>query len=478
MMTVNTRFRKLFPFALLLVLGVFISWIAYYNEIWEGGGDNPWHYYFSRYAPTYPKYFLHHWGKPVFILFSTCFSQFGFYGLNIFNILCGLGSAYVTYKYCRLLNYTPSWFAILLVLFGPVYFLVLQTGLTEPLFSLLLISTSYLLFKEKYIAATIIGSMLMYSRTEGIFIILLFAFYLLITSKWKYIPLLGFSFIIYSLIGKLAGKDFLWFFTENPYKAASVYGHGPWNYFFKRYDYIFGLPHLILMLSGIALLIFAIFKNKEVYRANTEKKHLKIFFLVFIPAFCFFFFHVYAWAMGKFASAGLERVMAGIIPLTTILCMHTIHYLYNFSKNRYLQGAVWLVIGYFIISATFKNYSYPLKTFGSEAVERKASEWFKQYRKPNSIIYYAHVSIVFYCDYDPFSEENKECFSFPSDWNLPKDKTIYYVWDSGFTVQSCNMKLEDLARHPEFKQIKEFGDKEFNIKFFELNPSSTASPVQ
>ena len=57
--------------------------------------------------------------------------------------------------------------------------------------------------------------MLMYSRTEGIFIILLFAFYLLITSKWKYIPFIRFSFIIYSFIGKLVvGKDFYGFLRK------------------------------------------------------------------------------------------------------------------------------------------------------------------------------------------------------------------------------------------------------------------------
>ena len=82
--------QKWVIYFLLLALGIVIAAVDYRNEMWEGSADNYWHYYFSKYAFQFPKYFLHHWGKPVFILATCVVTQFGFYALTLFNIVCGL----------------------------------------------------------------------------------------------------------------------------------------------------------------------------------------------------------------------------------------------------------------------------------------------------------------------------------------------------------------------------------------------------
>ncbi|MBK7851716.1 MAG: hypothetical protein IPJ66_11425 [Bacteroidetes bacterium] len=85
---------KLKPHTLFILLlsvsaGILI-YFSYYNEFYEGGPDTIWHYYFSKYALYNTQFFLHHWGKPFFILLSTWFAQFGFLELKYSMYYAGL----------------------------------------------------------------------------------------------------------------------------------------------------------------------------------------------------------------------------------------------------------------------------------------------------------------------------------------------------------------------------------------------------
>ena len=117
--------------------------------------------------------------------------------------------------------------------------------------SLVLVAAIYLLYQEKYLAGALLMSFSIYTRTEGTFLTVYILLYLLLIGKWKYIPLLGVGFLIYSFIGKFSGHDFLWFFSENPYKAESPYGHGGWLDILQRYKVIWGTPQTILLIISL-----------------------------------------------------------------------------------------------------------------------------------------------------------------------------------------------------------------------------------
>jgi hypothetical protein len=461
------------PFILLLFIGILICIIAWFNQMWEGGGDNYWHYYFSKYAYTYPKFFLHHWGKPLFILLSSPFAQFGFYGINLFNIICGLLSAWIAFKFCTALGFNMAWVAIPLVLGAPVYFLVIQSAMTEPLFGLILIFSSYLFFKEKYLWGALVASTLIYSRSEGMFILIIYAFFLLLSRKWKYIPFLASAFIIYSLAGYFSGHDFLWYFTENPYKEESVYGHGTWDHFLKKYRVILGLPHTILFIAGSILLLFNIIKKKELNVLASLSGNTKIFILVFIPAMAYSFFHVYAWALGKYASAGLDRVFTAIVPFTSVIGMYAIDLIGSAKLNMYIKKAFSVLLVVFIAYETTSYFKYPLKAYGAEKAERKAAKWFKKVRDPKKTIYYCHPALAFFCDFDPFDTHlNKGCYEFPGNCAQNEKESFYYVWDSDGSEFYCHHKLEDLKNCPNLKLIRMFQDGDlFKLYFFEFTPS-------
>ena len=464
------KIKKYFPLLLLISIGIITSIIARYNQTWEA--DNYWHYFFSKYSYAYPKFFLHHWGKPFFILLSAPFAQFGFYSINLFNITCGLLSAWITFKFSKALNFNASWMAILLVLAVPIYFITLQSSLTEPLFGLLLILTSYLFFKEKYLWGAIVASTFMYSRSEGMFILVLYALFLLVSRNWKYIPFLASAFIIYSFAGYFSGHNFFWYFTENPYSENSGYGHGTWAHYFIKYREILGLPHTLLFVIGLCILLFKILKNKEFSNLKQLQPNIKVFLLIVVPAFVYGFFHVYAWAEGKYASAGLFRMFAPIVPFTALTGMYAIGFLNAQKLNIYLKAITCAGISFFMIYETTGTYKYPLKASGADKVEYEASIWFKKIRDPNKVVYYAHPGLMFFCDYNPFDLDlNRECRGFPSNCVYNKNEPFYYVWDSQFSESGCGNKLEDLMNCPNLKLLRVFQDGDlFKLYFFEFTP--------
>jgi len=463
--------KKHLPAIVILILtSGLLGYFAFFNEFSEGGADNIWHYYFSKYAPMYPEFFLHHWGKPFFILLSTSFAQFGFYGLQIFNILVGLTTAIITYKFCEALEIKFKWYSIVLLLFTPLYFIIIQSGMTEPLMSLVLVSSMYLLYKEKYLAGAILMSFSIYTRTEGSFLTLYVLFYLLWIGKWKYIPLLGVGFLAYSLIGKFTGHDFLWFFTENPYKLESPYGHGNWLDIVSKYKFIWGTPQTILLVISLAVLLvncFSTIASIDRKKLNTE---YKILLLVVGPGVLFFLFHIVAWRFGMFGSLGLERVMASVSPFFVILCCYGINKMIVLRLPAKFSLPLIGIILFFVVRSTFEVYHFPLKASYDAKVEFEAAKWFKKNYTQDCVVYYAHPGIIFYTDRNPFDKNlNIEQFDLNVDNITDKSLPTYIFWDSQFSESSCRLKLNDLLNSPKVKLIHPlFEDSGFKMYVFEL----------
>ncbi len=463
--------KKHLPAIIILILtGILLGYFAFYNEYAEGGADNIWHYYFSRYALEYPQFFLHHWGKPFFILLSTSFSQFGFYGLQMFNIIVGLAASIITYKFCDALNIKFSWYSIILLLFTPLYFVILQSGMTEPLMSLVLVAAIYLLYQEKFLAGALLMSFSIYTRTEGTFLTVYILLYLLLIGKWKYIPLLGVGFLIYSFVGKFSGHDFLWFFTENPYKAESPYGHGGWLDMIQRYKVIWGTPQTILLVISLLILIYSCLSSIKLFDRKKLNANFKILLLVAFPALLFVIFHVVAWRYGKFASMGLERVLASVSPLFVILCCYGINKLISEKLSHKFSLPIIILFLLFVIRSTFETYKYPLKANYDVKVEFETAKWFKTNFDQNCVIYYAHPGIVFYTDRNPFDKKlNIEQFDLNVDNITDKSLPTYIFWDSQFSESSCRLKLNDLLNSPKVKLIHPLiEDSGFKMYVFEL----------
>lgn len=443
---------------LLAVSAGLLVYFSYFNEFCEGGPDNIWHYYFSKYALYYPQFFLHHWGKPVFILLSTWFAQFGFIGIKIFNVLCGLFSTIFAYKILIHLKVPFKWTIVPLLIFSPLYFIVLQSSLTEPLFGLILTIGIFLYLKNNYLLATILLSFLLFSRSEGTFIIFCFAAYLVIMRQWKYLPLFLSGFLIYAIIGVLMGHNFFWYFTENPYQYISPYGHGHFMDILNRYKNIWGSPFTVLLCFSVCVLLFQYIREKQFIFWKPANETARIFYLVFIPALAFTVFHLYAWHYGLYGSAGLERVLACVFPLYAILSSWSINKILLSKFSRTIGFSFLGLFFYFHVQTPFKAISYPLKAFGREKVFIESSAWFKTIMPDSCIIYYADPSAIFQLNKDPFDKYlNREQFAFNLDCNQHESLPVYFFWDSKFSENSCGISTATVEKC-EFKKLKEFSD--------------------
>ena len=121
---------------LIFLSAVFFVLFAVYPGASWGGSDNYAHYHISRYSFKHPNLFFDLWGKPVFNILSSPFSQFGFIGLKIFNVIVALLSSFIVFDISRKLKWNLSYMAIPVLLFTPIYFIIIPSGLTEPLFGL------------------------------------------------------------------------------------------------------------------------------------------------------------------------------------------------------------------------------------------------------------------------------------------------------------------------------------------------------
>src|SRR5262249_11245842 len=145
----------------------------------------------SRYSWKHPELFLYNWGKPFFTLLSSPFTQLGWPGMIAFNVSCGVATAYLTYRCRRTLRIPHSVLSIVLLALMPVYFRQIPTGLTEPLFALVVALSGYLFLSGRVVAACLVISFLPLVRTEGLVVLPLFLVALIVKGRLDAAPLLA-----------------------------------------------------------------------------------------------------------------------------------------------------------------------------------------------------------------------------------------------------------------------------------------------
>lgn len=317
--------------------------IACFNGTGDSG-DSVTHYLFAKYAPSHPELYFHHWAKPVFVLLASPFAQFGFVGVKVFNAIVTLITIFFTWKIAQELNLKNAWLVVVVSICSPLYYILTLSGLTEPLFALFTALGIYFLLKQKYISACVLASFLPYVRSEGLIILGVFGFYLLIKGKWKLLPLMLTGSILYSIAGYFVHHNLLWVFTKIPYATLnSVYGKGTLTHFVEQLINVIGIPCYGVFWLGVVYFILQVIKRK----ASAEQIVLILFsFLAFFVA------HSLFWYLGIFNSFGLKRVLIGIMPMTAILCVYGLNFLTDLLPDGKISArkiVFGLLVAYIIV---------------------------------------------------------------------------------------------------------------------------------
>ncbi|MEI6489275.1 MAG: hypothetical protein WCP52_09945 [Bacteroidota bacterium] len=449
-----------------LLAGLFILFflLSYYSEGTFDGGDGILHYHFARYAWAHPYLFLDNWAKPFFTLVASPFAQFGLMGMNVFNILCGLLSAYLCFRIAVFFNAQYPILVIICLSFSAIYFPTLNSGLTEPFFGLVLTFSLFLFVKEYFILSFVVISFLPFVRSEGYLVLMLIAFALIINRTPIEIIYLTVGTIIYSIIGGRHFHDYLWLIHKNPYNGSGqdVYGHGSIWHFVSEYNHIWGATLALLFVVGTVRILSMVkdnINNSEGTVKVPSNELIANLIIYFGSFFIYFIAHSFFWSGGIVGSLGLIRVMAAVMPISAILCVFGIQDLLAFAfLNERSRNIIITIILILIIITPFTQNYFPYKQDGEQQLVSQAAAWYNTSPYKQKDIYFAHPYLVHKINVDRFDTAHIHdlgCLFQTAPSKSIKDSAIIF-WDGHFGPNESRMPLQKLMNDSNYCLLKSF----------------------
>ncbi len=457
----KTRISDLIAIVLLIVLGLPVVYFSLFVPFETDTGDSVMHYFFARYAFHDFNLLLDHWAKPFFTLLASPFAQFGFGGIKLFNGIVGLISAYLAYGIAKKLELRFAWLAIIFVMFAPDYFVKIFSGYTEPLFGLVLIASVYLVMIKKPIAAALLISFLPFVRSEGLIIIMVFAFYFLLKKNYKSILLLSAGHIFYSIVGFLAGKSLLWVFTEIPYHVVSVYGKGDFAHFPVHLLLTLGVPLFTLSIIGIlTLLVVPFFKTKP----TLTNSYIEVLILLLGSFMAYFLFHAISWRYGLFGSMGIGRVLIAMVPVLAVVSLIGLNFITNWRHHSAFphHAIVYLPIIGFILVFPFLHNPASIdwkkefhRTDDMMLMHKIARDISKSY--PDKFLYYSNPYMGFALDINPFDRsKHLSLTDMKSTAKVHPNSLI--IWDSWFSIIEEGTDSTVMLNTPSLRLLKRYNN--------------------
>ncbi len=443
---------------LLLTIG-FIAGVVviFFTQVSYGGADNYSHYKFAHWGWEYPKLLFNHWGKPVFTILSSPFAQFGAVGMQIYNLLLGFGTAIIIWKIALKLNLKNSPISILLVLFTPIYFILLFTTLTEISFSFFLAIGILFFFKRKYILSALLISLLPLIRTEGIVLFPLFIIAFALKKQLKAIPFMLVGFLVITILGYQYYNDIWWLITKMPYSgdAKDIYGSGSFFHFIKDTRVILGYPIGALSIIGLFESIYNWIVNDKYKLTNT------FYFLLLVSGSYLLFLtaHSFVWWQGMGNSLGLVRVIASVAPLAALLALIGLNRLQTILNHK-CKSLSFIIVALLLVWIIILGVDTNISGFNKSRPQKliyQTSQYLKNNSLLNNKIYYFDPQLIADLEIDPF-DNTKSAEGIPNSTNISKsmpDNSII-VWDAHFGNNQGRIPLSRLKNNADLTLINVF----------------------
>jgi len=435
-------------YALIGLFAVLLYITAVMTDGTGDSGDSVMHYLFSRYAFDHPQNFLDHWAKPLFVLVSAPFAQFGFTGMKLFNCTVALLTAVFVFRVAASLGIRPAWVAPLLLFFSVEYAVLIFSGLTEPLFGLGLTLGVYCALSGRRLCSALVISFLPFVRSEGWIIMGVFALFFVWKKHWKMLPVLLAGHLVYTLAGFLSGKEILWVFIQNPYaNGSSPYGSGSLLHYAGLLPYVLGVPVCLLFCFGLIRLIYLLFSGGHKRVALFTEELL----LVYGCFFALFFAHSLFWWLGLFNSAGLSRVLLSVVPLAALIAARgfeglSARLLRNDKAAVALRSLllVYVMIFPFTPNPAAIDISRDLSRMPDQRLADELGAEIKA-RYTGRKHYYEHNYLSMALDIDPFDKALQEGLKRVREPGaVPPGSLI--IWDDWYAPVQAGIMLEELRR--------------------------------
>lgn len=442
-----TKQEKLFLAIVIPALLAFFLVMAFLSQGTFGGEDDFHHYRIARYAWQYPSLFLDLWGKPLYNLLSSPFAQFGMKGSRVFNVLTGLATAFFTFKVARKigLHFSPA--LIFLVCFTPMYTVLMLSGMTEILFSFVLVLAVFLFLDEHYIGSAIAISFLPFARNEGFIILPLFLIAYLLLKQYRAIPFLVTGYLLVTLSGVFYYHDWLWIVHQTPYGNAPSYGHGTLMHFVNNLPKILGYPILALFVAGLFTYLPGLLRR--------DKKQMILLLLLPGSFFIYFTAHSYVWWKGTGGSLGMIRVIAAVTPVAAIIAWQGMDRILSLIRKKELRTGIAVVAGCIVVVIPFTVYPIPVPPSPEQKAIKEACNWLVKNGYANRKINYYDPFFIVDLKISPYDKDRaQERVPDPSAPENGIEPGTLVLWDAHFSPNEGNLPLEKLTRNPYFRALK------------------------
>lgn len=426
-------------------------------------GDGVMHYLIARYTWQHPILFLDLWGKPLFSALAAPFAQFGHLGVAIFNIVVAAATGWVGVLALRKAGPAAQASFPLLVLLAPQYVLMTIAGMTEPLFGLVTVATTYFLVRERHVAAAITASLAPFARPEYIAFLPAIAFWLVMQKQWRALPWCLTGFAIYAAFASIVWEDPFWFWTSDPYKqAGGIYGSGPLDYFTHRAEQVFGRPLLTLAIAA-----FVLWPVVWWFDRSERRTHLQFMITTALPAIGIVLVHSVLWYVGTRGSAGLIRVLVTAIPLAGIFAAMTLGrgtvllFAHVERKTIVALGSVG-VLALWSISDLLKQQEFPIKSDHAQRLLDQVANDLAGHYKPGLKVYTTHPYMAFGSGLDPFDTTvTSPVYGF-DDGAIKRDYRVgdLLVWDAQLGSNESGVKLDMVLNDGRFKVLNVYEPRE------------------
>lgn len=467
--------QQLLYFGFILFLCSILFWLQISTDAVTDIGDGVMHYLISKNSWHHPRLFMDHWGKPLFTLLSSPFSQFGYTGIVLFNVICfGLTSIISG----QIIGKSPIKFLFpVLLLSSPIYIDLTVSGMTEPLFGLLTIWNIQLFLQGKHIWAATVASFLIYARPEAICFLPFFIMYTLKQRKFWVIPYYMSGTFLYMLLGMVVYSDFFWFINQNPYQGASAnYGSGSYLHFILNSHYTLGRVMMLLLPISLLMMFFSgTLKNTK----NTKFSYLT---LMVLPGLSVIVMHSVFWGLGVAGSLGLLRVVANGLP---VLVLFTILIIQNRLPKKKVFALIIVSLLMVAPILSWPEIKSSSLLFNEPSQQQKLQEETVKYLEEGSM----HEDAPMISAQNPYLWYLLDLEIFGKNENLlkgildPKHTTLglpegaLFVWDAQFGPAEMGIPLEMVMENPYFRIIKSFipknrvetvGGRNYEIHVFEV----------
>lgn len=464
MKTISDKY--IFFIVLVLCLIITATTILSSNATYDYG-DGIQHYLIAKFSWNHPELLLDLWGKPIFTLLSSPFAQFGLKGMVVFQLLCTVASSIFAFLILKKFNLSYAWAVPVFIFFSPICFAVINSGLTEILLGLFLILCLWLLLQEHYAIACIVFSFAPFVRPESYLIFPLLISYLLIKKKFIHIPLLLTGILIFTIIGYFHFKDILWIIHNNYGIEQNYPQKGKLLHYVLNYKMIWGRTHAYIFLIGTILISYNFIKS--IFQSTIHLNYnLENFFIILLPIIFIFILHTLMnWLPGLNNNLGMLRYLSSIIPLSSIVSIHSFLLLQKIPIKNYIKNIFVLIIAFIIGQQPFSTGFSSFQLSNEQIVINEASDFLlKNFNLNNKHICYLHPHITTQLNLDPFDNSKVTLI-----WSLDKNHlselhdSTFILWDSHFSPQEGRLPLSALISNKNFSVLQHYQYFDDNAPF-------------